>query len=150
MKLLQHAWRRRLHCDKLMACAEPSSIVGRYTLHIIDLDPQSASANGWLEDVTKVKKYEMSDEDYNKRHDTFRKYREGKVKVRAFANSLMTGCIGLCESCMPWRDGVTAVMDRRIQAGLWRRRWRRDKDTMLPSRMRRCTTMGSSRQRRRA
>ncbi len=43
------------------------------------------SANGWLEDVTKVKKYEMSDEDYNKRHDTFRKYKEGKVKARVSA-----------------------------------------------------------------
>ena len=65
--------------------AEPAVFACRYTLHIIDLDPQSVSANGWLEDVRKVKKYEMSDEDYNKRHDTFRKYKEGKVKARVSA-----------------------------------------------------------------
>ena len=49
------------------------------------MDPMSASANGWLEDVTRVKKYEMSDEAYNKREDTFRKFKEAKVKASASA-----------------------------------------------------------------
>ena len=50
-------------------------------LHIIDMDPSSVSANGWLEDTSKVDKYEMSDEAYNKRENTFRKYKEEKLKA---------------------------------------------------------------------
>jgi hypothetical protein len=50
------------------------------TLHINDLDPNSASAGGWLEDTSKVEKYVMSDEEYNKRENTYRKYKEGKLK----------------------------------------------------------------------
>ncbi len=55
----------------------------RYALHIVDMDPTSASANGWLEDVTKVPKYEMSDDAYDKRDDTYRKYKLAKLKARA-------------------------------------------------------------------
>ena len=33
-----------------------------YTIHITDLDPNSLSANGGLEDVSLVKKYEISEE----------------------------------------------------------------------------------------
>ena len=33
-------------------------------LHVIDTDPMSVSANGWLEDLSKVEKYVMSDEAY--------------------------------------------------------------------------------------
>jgi tubulin-folding cofactor B len=51
-----------------------------YILHIIDTDPTSASANGWLEDTSKIAKYVMSDEDYNKRDNTYRKYKEDKLK----------------------------------------------------------------------
>lgn len=49
-------------------------------LHVIDTDPTSMSANGWLEDVSKVEKYMMSDEDYNARADTFRKYKEEQLR----------------------------------------------------------------------
>lgn len=43
-----------------------------YLLHVIDTDPTSASANGWLEDTSKVAKYMMSDADYSKREGTYR------------------------------------------------------------------------------
>lgn len=49
-------------------------------LHIIDMDPSSVSANGWLEDTSKVQKYMMSDEDYNKRDNTFRKFKEERLR----------------------------------------------------------------------
>ncbi len=42
------------------------------TLFIIDNDPTSLSANGWLEDVSKVDKYVMSDEEYSRRDNTYR------------------------------------------------------------------------------
>lgn len=50
-----------------------------FVLHIIDVDPTSASANGWLEDVSKVQKYVMSDADYEQRDNTYRKYKQGKL-----------------------------------------------------------------------
>merc|ERR1719440_332053 len=49
-----------------------------YTIHITDLDPHSMSANGGLEDVSLVKKYEISEDDYNKREDNFRKWKADK------------------------------------------------------------------------
>jgi hypothetical protein len=36
-------------------------------LHIVDLDPNSASAGGWLEDTSLVTKYEISEEAYEVR-----------------------------------------------------------------------------------
>lgn len=53
----------------------------RYTIHVIDTDPNSMSAHGWLEDVSKVQKYEMSDADYQKRDNTYRKFKEQKQEV---------------------------------------------------------------------
>lgn len=47
-------------------------LFNRYIIHIIDLDPQSASAGGWLEDTSLVQKYVMSDDEYNKRENTYR------------------------------------------------------------------------------
>jgi len=49
-----------------------------YTIHITDLDPHSMAANGGLDDVSLVKKYEISEEDYNKRENNFRKWRNEK------------------------------------------------------------------------
>uniref|UniRef100_A0A7S0RMZ6 CAP-Gly domain-containing protein n=1 Tax=Chlamydomonas leiostraca TaxID=1034604 RepID=A0A7S0RMZ6_9CHLO len=51
-----------------------------YTIHVVDTDPASASAGGWLEDVSLVDKYRMSDEEYNKRENTYRRWKEGKLK----------------------------------------------------------------------
>ena len=42
-------------------CAHPAPT------QILDTNPHSLSANGWLEDVSLVKKYEISEEAYNKR-----------------------------------------------------------------------------------
>lgn len=51
-----------------------------YALHITDTDPTSASAGGWLEDTSLVQKYQISDEDYNKREKTYRKWKDQKLK----------------------------------------------------------------------
>ena len=45
-------------------------------IHVIDNDPFSLSKNGGLEDVSQVKKYEMSDEAYNARSGTLREYKK--------------------------------------------------------------------------
>lgn len=47
-------------------------------IHIIDIDPYSLSKDGGLENVNLVKKYVMSDEDYNKRKGTLREYKRKK------------------------------------------------------------------------
>eukprot|EP00775_Hariotina_reticulata_P001989 gene1989-2311_t len=51
-----------------------------WCLHVIDSDDSSLSAQGWLEDVSKVTKYVMSEEDYSARDNTYRKYKEQKLK----------------------------------------------------------------------
>lgn len=55
--------------------------VCRCFLHVVDLNPNSTSANGWLEDTSKVEKYLISDEAYDQRENTFRKYKQAKLKV---------------------------------------------------------------------
>lgn len=50
-----------------------------WIIHIIDSNPYSLSAHGGLEDVSQVKKYEISDEDYMKRDDNYRKWKEAKL-----------------------------------------------------------------------
>merc|ERR1719181_2645921 len=52
-----------------------------WVLHVTDLDPTSASANGWLEDVSKVEKYQISDEAYAKRENTYAKFKADKLKA---------------------------------------------------------------------
>ena len=51
-----------------------------FTLHVIDVDAHSASAGGWLEDVSKVEKYTISDEAYAQRENTFRKFKDDKLR----------------------------------------------------------------------
>jgi len=51
-----------------------------WIIHIIDHDPMSLSKGGWLEDVSLVKKYEISDDDYAKREKNFRKFKEEKLR----------------------------------------------------------------------
>lgn len=50
-----------------------------WTIHIIDVDTNSMSANGWLEDVSKVNKYMMSDEDYEAREGTYRQWKKEQL-----------------------------------------------------------------------
>lgn len=52
-----------------------------YTLHVIDLDPTSNSRNGWLEDLSLVKKYEMTDAAYDSRKGTVF-HVAGRTKIR--------------------------------------------------------------------
>ena len=70
-----------MHSPGSAASCTSKTWTRRYTLHIKDLDPQSMSANSWLEDTSKVQKYEMSDEAYNQRENTYRKYKQAKLKV---------------------------------------------------------------------
>jgi tubulin-folding cofactor B len=46
---------------------------------VIDNNPDPMFAE--FEDVSKVEKYEISEESYSKRDDTFRKFKEEKQKV---------------------------------------------------------------------
>ncbi len=43
----------------------------RYRIHVIDADPTSMSAGGWLEDTSLVEKYTISEDAYNKREGGF-------------------------------------------------------------------------------
>lgn len=45
-------------------------------IHIRDGDPNSKAAGGWLENVNLVKKYRMSEEDYDTREQTVRAYKK--------------------------------------------------------------------------
>jgi len=57
---------------------DDSKMIGFYSIesgmeiHCVDLNPHSASAGGGYEDVSKIQKYKMSDEDYDKRKGTLR------------------------------------------------------------------------------
>ena len=46
------------------------------TLHVIDLNPNSVLVQHNLDDMSSVQKYEISDEDYEKRNDSVRKFKK--------------------------------------------------------------------------
>ena len=56
--------------------------VRRDAITVIDTDPMSVSANRWLEDLSKVEKYVMSDEAYEKREGTYRQWARKKRRRR--------------------------------------------------------------------
>ena len=70
----------------MFSALEDSRMLGYYSptdgcvLHVTDSDPFSLSAQGGLEDLSKVEKYEISEEDYNARENTYRKFKEQKRK----------------------------------------------------------------------
>ena len=47
-----------------------------YTIHVCYTGPNTV---GQWEDVSKVEKYTISEEDYNKRDDTFRKFKDEMI-----------------------------------------------------------------------
>lgn len=76
----------------LKNCGEPiaemsddSKMLGFYgvthgmEIKVIDTDPHSLSRNGGLEDVSQVKKYRMSEEDYDKRAGTLRDWKRKEL-----------------------------------------------------------------------
>ena len=65
-----------------------------WTIHITDLDPHSLSAGGALEDVSLVKKYEISEEDYAKRENNFRNWKADKKKADPNWCGAGVGCGG--------------------------------------------------------
>ena len=77
-----------------------------WTIHIDDTDAHSASAGGWLEDVSKVKKYEMSDEKYNARENTYRQWKNEQLAKDP------TWCL---EKAMAERRGETWVPKQTIE-----------------------------------
>lgn len=50
------------------------------TLDVIDHDPDSLAKNGGLDDVSQVDKYVMSEEEYNSRPNTYKKWREKQIQ----------------------------------------------------------------------
>lgn len=46
------------------------------TVHVVDEDPHSASAGGWLEDTSLVPKYELSADAYAAKKGTYRQFRD--------------------------------------------------------------------------
>lgn len=71
--------------NKLCEMTENSRLLGFYSpldgyrIHVVDLDPTSFTASGWLEDTSLVEKYTITDDAYDKRADTFRKFKEKKI-----------------------------------------------------------------------
>ncbi|CAN6921663.1 unnamed protein product [Brassica oleracea] len=59
-----------------------------FQLHIVDLDPSSVTTGGWLEDTSLVEKYNISEEDYANRTDSFRKFKEKRVSQNPAASEV--------------------------------------------------------------
>mmetsp|Transcript_23811 Transcript_23811/g.28735 ORF Transcript_23811/g.28735 Transcript_23811/m.28735 type:complete len:286 (-) Transcript_23811:115-972(-) len=71
--------------NKVLCVLEDQQKLGYYSpedgflLHVVDHDEFSMSKGGWLEDTSLVEKYQISDEDYYKRDNNYRKWKEGKL-----------------------------------------------------------------------
>ncbi|KAK8984797.1 hypothetical protein V6N11_020111 [Hibiscus sabdariffa] len=82
--------------NKLCDLSDDSRPLGFYSpldgfrIHIIDLDPSSVTSGGWLEDTSLVEKYSISEDEYNKRSGTFRKFKEQMASQNpsAFRNKM--------------------------------------------------------------
>lgn len=47
-----------------------------HTIHVLDTDPFSLSRDGGLDDVSRIEKYRMSEDDYEKRGNTYRSFKK--------------------------------------------------------------------------
>ncbi|KAL4183343.1 hypothetical protein AMTRI_Chr11g97710 [Amborella trichopoda] len=63
-----------------------------YRMHVIDLDPSSVTAGGWLEDTSLVEKYSISEDAYDKLGGTFRKFKEKLASEKPSANIVGDRC----------------------------------------------------------
>ncbi|CAN8076331.1 unnamed protein product [Agarophyton chilense] len=66
---------KRKLLDDTVTLADVAAVTGD-SLLIVDDDPFSVSANGAIEDVSLVKKYEMSDQVYDNKQNTYRKFKQ--------------------------------------------------------------------------
>ncbi|CAI8602088.1 unnamed protein product [Vicia faba] len=91
--------------NKIADLTDNSKLLGFYSpfdgfcLHVVDLDPASVTSGGWLEDTSLVEKFEISEQAYNKRGDTFRKYKEkltSQVPSTVEAKTPDTDLKGIC------------------------------------------------------
>jgi tubulin-folding cofactor B len=79
-------WLKNGHGERLHMLGPDTVKLGYFSpenghiLHVEDTDPLSLSAQGWLEDVSKVEKYVMSDAEYDKRENTYRKFKQERLK----------------------------------------------------------------------
>ncbi|GBG79921.1 hypothetical protein CBR_g30186 [Chara braunii] len=62
-----------LEDDRLLGFYSP---VNGYWLHVIDHNPNSLHVGGGFEDLSQVEKYVMSEEDYEKRSESYRKFKK--------------------------------------------------------------------------
>ena len=50
-----------------------------FTIHVVDTDPTSLSRDGGLDDVSRVQKYRMSEEEYDAREKTYRNFKRKQM-----------------------------------------------------------------------
>jgi hypothetical protein len=81
-------------CTPARTLTDPKPRSRSYTIHIVDTDPTSSSAGGWLEDTSLVDKYKMSDEDYGKREESYRNFKVGWWSVWSMYDSYSSSNIG--------------------------------------------------------
>ena len=102
-----------------------------YCIHVNDTNPNAKATLGEFEDVSKVEKYVMDDKEYDKRGDTFRKFRERQLKVnpnfksylgevdkdhlKAEAEQIMVG--SRCETNVGARRGEVAYVGKVVGLG---------------------------------
>nr|AFK42330.1 unknown [Lotus japonicus] len=104
-----------------------------FRLHVVDLDPSSVTSGGWLEDTSLVEKYQISEEAFNKREGTFRKYKEkltsqipSNVEAKIPDNYMEDLCVDIkvgsrCEVEPGGKRGVVTFVGRAepLGPGFW-------------------------------
>ncbi len=63
-----------------MACTCMSVLSAhRLNMQVVDTNPLSISKDGALDDLSQVEKFEIAEEEYEKRTDTFRKFKQSHI-----------------------------------------------------------------------